>query len=186
MTTGTDRDQILSAPRVDPDDIEQEYQLLLLQGKKPSRRILFHRALRYESLLFDFTAELSGASEISWAESPIPSAEVYERLTSWALAQSEVIQNSVFDFLEEPSEDKLNRLFKDLRIKEPEQPKPNKTSLSDAILNYCTEPRSLPELYQLSRRLIFSERPEAAVRQTVRRLLKNGKLERSANVYRIS
>lgn len=184
MTDRPDQSRtVFSAPAVDPEDIEQEYQLLILQGKTPSRRILYQRALRYEAMIFDFTEDPAGITDMTWSETPTTPVEVYQQLTNWALAQSEVIQNAVLDFLEDPTEKALTDLMADLNLKE-EAPKTQELSLTSAILTYCQTPRTLPDLYQLARNLLpNSERPEAAVRQITRRLIKSNKLEKTADVY---
>ena len=182
----TDDDKpILLSPGVDPADIEQEYQILLWQGKKPSRKLLYLKAKRYEASLFDFTTDLSYAQAIDWAETPVPSAEAFEQITTWALSQSETIQAMVFSFLEDPTDTGLHQILKTTGLK-PAEKLPAEQSLTDKILEFCQDNRSIAEIYELGRNLLTSKRPEAAVRQALRRLIKSGKIEESDNVYRVS
>lgn len=181
---------ILLTPVTDEEDISQEAAILQWQGKVPNRKILRQRAARFEALLFDFSTDVPGAEPFQWSDSPVADQETLQALTSFALSQSGTLQSIIFNFLEDPTEANLESALKLLQTAgvirtDKEKPAPKPISLAEALLRYITEKdRTMSELYDFSRSFITSRRPEAAVRQTVRRLLKKNLIEENNNVYR--
>lgn len=194
QTDPQDEQVILVVPPVADEDLAQEAALLRLCGKTPSLSILRRRAQRYEALLF--ADELPAhATEMDWGSDPIPSMQTLEQLTGWALHQSAQVAEMVFNFLEQPTDHTLTEVLKELRdqgVVQPADPSPQPTgngSLTEAILNLLRHrPHSQDELYSFARDSIISKRPEAAVRQILRRLIRAGQVTKETpnDVYRLS
>ncbi len=163
----------LDLPGIDHQDVLQEAELLRLQGKIPNLRIIRKRLSR-GVLLYDLPPEDAQPFE----ESPYD-PEVTEALIDWALQQTEKIQERIFLFLEEPTHEAVPSLLIFLR----RQNIPLNLidtaptgSLSKLLMRTLHEPQYLDDLYELARRSHVSERPEAAVRQFIRRAQKEGKI----------
>jgi hypothetical protein len=174
----------------DLSDLRQEAELLKLTGvQKPSLRLLYQRAKRQEALLFDDWLPAT-AQPVQWSSHvALPSSEDIQRLVSWAIEQEATISEAIFDFLEDPDDTKLPALISRLRKagaipKAPQPKKPARHSLAGFILRRLEEGQAtLDNLYEAVRLIHTSARPEAAVRQVLRRLIRQGKVQSDGNSY---
>lgn len=194
MNQNFQEDDLIIPVEVDPQDINQEIELLKLEGiKNPSRSLIERRMKNHQPLLFGITTESFINEPLPWQTRSITSLEDTSALTEWALSKSDRIQDLILNFLEEPKEDEVDQIISQLEkegieihrsisIKEI----PLWKQLLDQIQDrgFCT----ISELYEYGRSYItFSKRPEAAVRQAIRRLLKAGLIiKEEQDVYSIS
>lgn len=178
-------DTELLVPPIYQEDLQQEAALLKLMGKEPSMAILLKKHQTFQEYLFDQPAE--NAIPLSWGR-VIPPEETLEQLILWAMDQSEKVQQLVFQLLEHPNEKTLKFVMKKLTLEgvilhEAEPVK--ELSFTQMVLNLLEkDPRSLEDLYEFARNTITSRRPEAAVRQIIRRLIKENQLEEVNGLYR--
>jgi hypothetical protein len=157
---------------LDPEDVKQEAALLRLQGKNPKLSLLRKRMDHQEGT---FDEVPFGASSL-W-EDPGYDQSVTDRLVEWALSQSLDIADRIFEFLEAPSDEDLPPLFKYLVRSGITlyQPKSSTQSSAQILLSALrVRPHDPDELVQIIRSLYPSKRPEALVRQFLRRYQKSG------------
>lgn len=179
---------ILQAPTVDKDDIDQEMELLKLQGVRVSRRIV--------TLRLSQNAEATFQGDPGSIASPIttrslPPHEVVNQLIEWAIEQSAEVSRAVLDFLAEPDDDQLDdlvaRLKKSGAIARKSPPKAKNGMLSQVLFTYISEKaRTREELYAYARTLHQAERPEAAVRQYLRRAVREETLTLTEGYYYVN
>jgi hypothetical protein len=122
-----------------------------------------------------------------WESALIPPPETIERLVSWALEQITPVQQVIWAFLEEPEErliETLSELEKRGVIEgsrtRGRRPSPLVAKLRGAL------PATAEELYALAESLHRASRPKAAVRQFLRRSLKEGtirEVEQDGRIY---
>lgn len=164
MTSGFD------LPRVPREDVDQEAELLRLQGINPHKGLIYKRMAQGEAVFDDVPM---GAS-LLWSDDPYPDPEVTEQLVHWALQQSEEIAAVVFDFLDNPSDEAVDVTTKQLAslgidVYKAKKRKPK--ALTQIILELLERKSyEVEELNEVARSLQPSSRPEAAVRQILRRL----------------
>lgn len=160
---------------VSSEDINQEVALLQLKGvAHPNRALIFRRLARAEAT-FD---EIPVGSSLLWSTDPIPEPEVTQQLIDWAFQQSEAVAEMIFDFLDEPTDERVAELVDSLTalgvpLASPasQRQKHKELSLTDLVLQALQRgPQPLDALYQLAHSLQPSKRPEAAIRQIIRRL----------------
>ena len=112
--------------------------------------------------------------------------QVMEQLVEWALEQEDHIQTIIFDFLDSPDDESLEETMSKLSdegIEMHEVSAPRDRTLTDFILAHL--PLNLDQLYELARANYASQRPEAAVRTILRKLVRNGKIQLNGDVYAI-
>lgn len=163
----------LDLPAVETDDIEQEMALLRLQGKNPRKDFVAKR-LAHGEAIFD---EVPMNATLMWNEDPLPDPNVTEALIDWAFTQSEAVADATFDFLDDPTTEGLNELLVFLgqeKVQVFEMELPRERSLTQLITDHL--PTTLEDLNGLARSLYPSARPEAAVRQVLRRLNRTGQI----------
>lgn len=172
-------------PNIDSQDIAQEMALLVLRGKIPSRSVVRRRLQGKARELLVGTLRDNESAELLEGKitgflfcPPSPNLGAIEDLVLWALSRDQAVQDLIFSTLSgslspEVAVARLRALGvvgKSLGT----GPKGNGGSLTHLIL------RSLPAtkeaLYQLAIREHTAKRPEAAVRQILRRLTRNGTL----------
>lgn len=170
-------------PRVQSEDIEQEAALLILQGKTPSRTLIYKRLSRGDAI-FD---EIPQGSTLLFSDNPVPDENVTRQLVEWALEQEERTQQLIFDFLDDPSDEALPGLLSQLDkqgVQLYSREIKREKSLTQVILDEITKaPRTIEELYELGRQVHVSRRPEAAVRQVLRRLTEQRILSLEKGLY---
>jgi hypothetical protein len=162
--------------RVSKEDIDQEVALLKLEGKtNVSRSIIYRRLSRAESI-FD---EVPVGATLLWQDQPITDPHVTETLVDWAMHQTSSIAEVIFDFLESPTEDQVDAVLEKLHslgaVLEASKPAPKEIPLTQIVLEALSiRPHYKEELYALARSIQPSQRPEAAIRQMLRRLKRQG------------
>jgi hypothetical protein len=184
----------ISIPGIDPQDIEQEAELLRLEGKTPNKSIIKKR-LQGDNpdLTYDFTEELNG-SKPNW-RTYNPDPDAIKQLAKWALRQSDEIRDEIFEFIDNPTDKRVDEIIKKLidlsilseaALEEHRSTLRHKGSIADMLLRElsATGPRTEEELYSLEA-TIQSKRPRAAIRQTLRRLVKTEKVKLENDTYRI-
>jgi hypothetical protein len=178
----------LQSPVVDREDVEQEAELLKLQGITPNRRIIRMRLTQHSGeLLFQGDP---GTLAQPIASTTVPPVAVVEMLVSWAIQQSDEVATAILGFLDEPSDAHLDKVVTKLKkaglVTTPAKGSKNRGSLAEALARYLAQgPRSKDDLYAYARTIHHAERPEAAVRQFLRRGLKNGTLVATDNLYHL-
>lgn len=176
----------LDLPPVSSDDLEQEAALLRLQGvQNPSKRLIHKRLSRAEGIF----SEIPLGSAPLWSEEPVPDRNVTEALVDWALQQSDEISDIVFNFLDHPEDQDLDEVIASLKtlgveiysFKRKKQSTPR--SLTQIIIAELKKhPQTTQALYELARNIQPTRRPEAAVRQILRRLDKSGEVTVSGDL----
>lgn len=198
-----DLDDLLILPYVDEDDVNQEVELLKLMGiEKPNKSIIRARLAKARELLYSEKLPRSArVLEYGLDDTSNLSLSQIEQLTEWALEQEdETACEMVLGFLDNPSEAALATILKYLvnhnlisrsnkklaSKKTTEQPK--SVSLGSLILKTlsCEHQTPIEQLYELGRSVLHSNRPEAAVRQALRRLLSSRQIkEVSPKIYSV-
>ena len=181
MDVEYDNPFILQSVEIDRDDIDQEMALLRLMGLKPNRRIVTAKlSLNAEALFQGDPGNI--ASTI--VNRSLPPVEVVQRLIEWSIDQSDDIGKLILDFLAEPDDDRLDEVIDQLKstgIIRGKVVSSGRGLLSETLTIYLSErPRSKDELYEYARVIHSAKRPEAAVRQYLRRALKQGQLRLSS------
>lgn len=167
---------ILQAADVDSDDIDQEIALLELQGIKVNRRIVRMRMMQRTEALFQGEP---GLIVQAIDTRPMPSDETVDQLIAWAIQQSAAVSRLVLDFLAEPDEDRLEEVVQFLRAAGLAQgsTKAPRGNLTETMMHYIAEkPRSKEDLYAYARTMHNTKRPEATVRQFLRRAVRINQL----------
>lgn len=181
----------LLIPAVLEEDINQEAELLRLSGKTPSKKLLRLKASVFREVLF--ADQLPGSATPLFEGVLIPPQGVIEQIVEWAVIQSEEVQSMIYRFLEEPSEEGLAEILSELRLQgvllPPMDSKPpGKPMPFSQLLLYLLDkngPMTLDQIYTLAREHMLSRRPEAAVRQLLRRYISEGKVEKvNDDLYR--
>lgn len=184
----TDHWSLLIEPPLDDDDLHQEAEVLRLLGKTPNLSILRKKMKRNPAFLHPFDQDIPTAVPLELLTDPVPSLDVIERLTTWAMDQSADIAEMIYQFLEDPRDEVLSDVISSLTkrgtIEKTEALRPKKPlSVVSMVLQYlesrfyCTK----EELYEYVRSIHVSERPEATTRQLIRRLLKEQKIKEISN-----
>lgn len=173
----------LDLPPVLRDDVDQEVALLKLQGKTP-RRSFIARRMSHQPAIFGDDVPV-GATPL-WAGEPLPDPAVTDQLIDWAFTQSEAIASATFDFLEYPTDEGLEELLVVLQGEGFElftMKAPKERSLTQTVLSLLRSgPLPVEELYRVIRETYSSARPEAAVRQVLRRLSRAGTITLEADI----
>lgn len=189
-----DRDTLTwGLPNVDAQDIAQEMALLVLLGKVPSKALIRRRLQGQARELLVGTLRDSDSADLLEGKisgllfcPPSPNLGAIEDLVLWALGRDSKVQDLVFSTLSGSlSPEKALEGLKSLGALAPAQPgapatrSPCFSSAGSGTLTALIL-RSLPatkeSLYSLAIREHTAKRPEAAVRQILRRLSRNGTL----------
>jgi hypothetical protein len=184
---------VVQGREVDRDDIEQEAAIFEWQTGKRANRALIARNLANDEPASTFAGDPSAIASPLPVGMAIPDPKVINQLVEWSLAQSVKIREAILEFLEEPGDDSLNSTLA-LLIDEgiiaaitPEKPV-KKAGFIDALMRLLqTDHRdySSTELYDWARTVHLAKRPEATVRQAMRRLIEQGKVVKtSQQTYR--
>src|SRR6185369_17826584 len=116
----------------------------------------------------------------------LPDAKVIEALVKWSLEQSEVVKAAMFQFLVQP-EDRLEETIAFLMsaeiITKVAPVVAEKTGFIDALVKLFESRRVIAraDLMVWARTIHQAKRPEATLRQALRRLLSQGKIEKVDN-----
>lgn len=190
---------IFLLPHISKDDIDQEIELLKLETgiERVSRSIIIKKLRKQErAVLSSFDMEIDFTP--LWQESSFTVAQLQaiEQILDWASHQNDLIQAEVFRFLDEPSHDNLreiinllvdngiiNRTSRRRAVKVKQQHR-RSFSLTQLIIKALkTRSYMIDDLYELARQNSSAERPEAAVRQTLRRLVRKGYVIQTGDIY---
>lgn len=181
---GPDEQEPLLLPEVDLEDLKQESELLKLQGKQVRLEILRRRASRHEALLFSTWVPSTARALFSGTDSRSPEEILYppeppyiERIIQWTQGLSEDFQKRITEFLENPDEEQLQSLLNELSSlgllislqEEEESPSTLASWILRTLAKAGHEGILLTSLYEAARTIHLSRRPEAAVRQWLRR-----------------
>jgi len=181
----------LILPNPKKDDIDQEIALLKLQGvPNPSRSIVSKRLANDDRayLVDDFTnlpsvLPLFGSDNFTGER-----MEAITNLLEWAAKQADYIETAIHDFLEDPSEASLRIIMGILEDAQllmisafDKHKKPKKLTLTELIRRSLRSGScSIEQLYILGRENSpQSKRPEAAVRQALRRMERLGEVNQN-------
>lgn len=161
-------------PPISPQDIDQEVELLKLEGVENPKRSLIYKRMMHSELSFDEIPDFISVQPIL-DTTPEVDFQVTERLIEWALDQEDEIQTLIFNFLDEPTERSLKKTMKKLSqrgVELHEVTSHRGVSLTDIIRHeIISAPCTIDYLYQVARNLHPSRRPEAAVRTILRKLI---------------
>jgi len=157
----------LQIPIICEDDVRQEAELLRLQGKNPSARLI---RMRLEGQMTNeqvFSGDLGAEASPVFLPSPVASHATISALVQWACDQGDAIQEQILTFLDDPSEESLGQTLRALGYSE--ERTHERPTLSSALRRALhAAPCSKDDLYALARSVHQSKRPEAAVRQFLR------------------
>lgn len=203
MTTERNPESELLWSDIEKEDVEQEYAILAWKfrgtDKVPSRKLIYWR-MKSKAREYLYWDEVPvGSSYINPVDEELtPSVEVIEALVAWASKQELRIRDKVLEFLDNPSDSDLHHLLTLLRQAgllaadfspqgEPKAPRSigsRKGTLVQLVLKALELPTTKADLYNMARQLVHSRRPEAALRQTLRRLLEEKLIiETDTDVY---
>lgn len=180
----SNQDRELVHPIIEADDIEQEVALLHLQGKRASRKIVEKRL----AAEMDSTPLYAGDEGTSpWRDSPVPSPQVIQRLTSWTLFQALDVQFIVWEFLESP-DDHFDSTLRALRkrgvIPSAKARSKRRGNLGRTLVHAL--PASFDELVEVVQENHKTKRPQATVRQFLRRNIRGGAIHELQGVYYVA
>lgn len=173
---------------VDEDDVRQEAELLRLLGKVPNKRIIRSRLQGQQRSLLSGELPEESIPIGFLTQTPTPSDETIEALVDWALTQVAPVQEAFFTFLEDPETHLLEtlQLLRKYEVLQSQNVQPTKSVSLSSIFTSAL-PATKEQLYELARSIQDrTERPEATVRQWLRRNLRNGLLEQDGEGRYIS
>lgn len=175
---------IIQPPDYDEEDLQQEAALLRLEGIKPSMTLLRKKAKIYTEYLFSGDVPLA----TPLFRSPTPPLDVIEALILWASQQDPEVNRLIINFLDDPGEEVLNQTLKELSrrglLAKSTMPTTCEMSLSKLIFEFLETPREIEEIYEFVRSIgHVSKRPEAAVRQILRRFVQKGDVVKTEAGY---
>lgn len=179
----TEYTYLIQGREVDREDIDQEAAIFEWETGKRANRALIAKHLANQDPAATFSGD---PTTVAWALPTglnLPNPRVIQKLVDWSLEQSDRIRSVMLDFLDEPSEESLVSTLAILMdegiIQSAIPPKAEKASFADAIVRLLTTDRriySSQELYAWARGIHSAKRPEATVRQALRRLISLGKV----------
>lgn len=185
---------VIQVPVVERDDITQEAELLRLRGIRPNKKLIQAKLGVYEAIIYSGDLGLK-AQSMPWSASSTPDPRVITQLLDWGNSQSEKIGTLIKNFVESPTDEMLNYVLKELE-KAKLLHKEEKTSsqviqyngtLAKCLENYLEHSPSgvgISDLYAFARSVHKSRRVESAVRQWVRRSLRDGKIHLDGDKYK--
>lgn len=177
-----DIDETLLLPQwITEEDILQEHRIRQYLEQPSSKRILRLKFGRYQDLCF---------TNVPVGAIPLFAHESWEEkinlIIDWAEKQEKEIRCLVLTFIEDPSDENADNIISLLpsHIRKKREPISRK-SLKDLLLFEIRRKKELQQedLYDLARKfLVNSKRPEAAVRQALRVLVKEGLISRQGSL----
>lgn len=179
---------------VDQDDIDQEAAIFeWTTGRRANRRLIANK-LQNDEPAAVFSGDPTSVAVPVPTGVNIPNPRVIEQIVTWSLEQSDLIRKAIFEFLEEPTDDNLSNTLTfliDQGIIEAVATgeKPKKVGFIDALVRLMkTErrPYTSGELYAWARTIHSAKRPEATVRQALRRLISDGKVVKTNDSYQLT
>jgi hypothetical protein len=163
-------------PAMSEEDRRQDFALAKLERgidkHRPPASAVFGRELAYGLGAPDFALPLFSE--------PAYNPEAMDKLLNWMFEQEDQIQAAVIAYLEDPSDRRLKAVLKIIDVAaETVYPKP--MTLIQLILRIL--PAKKEELYRVARDQHNAKRPEAAIRQILRRLTLEGRIELKGELY---
>ena len=110
-----------------------------------------------------------------------PDWDLLEKLAEWGLQQSAKVKLALLEYLEDPTETQLSEFLEIAGLVDNSPLSKKPLSLSKLIQQVL--PATQDELYSLARTHHRSKRPEAAVRQTLRTLIKKSVIYEQAGRF---
>lgn len=171
-------------PLPDREDVEQEMALQRLLGKEPKRpprSVVYGREMSYGLITPDGVPPLDTGSSVNM--------EALETLMEWLQTQSDQIQVAVLAFLADPENTRRwKTVARLINIVEIPQPSPEEKRRSQSLVGLILRvlPANIDDLYQMARQQHPSRRPEAAVRQILRRLTREQKVVKRGDLYYVA
>lgn len=168
---------VLQLAAVTKEDIDQEAALLRLQGITPNKRIIRSRLLGQSRHLLYNTAPEDATPLAYLVQTPTASDEAIERLIDWTLQQVAPVQEMLWRFITNPETELEATLvfLQEHQLASTTRTPSTAVSISQILRDAL--PATKEELYTLVRALSpETERPEATVRQWLRRNLAKGAL----------
>jgi hypothetical protein len=163
-------------PERDKDDLRQHAELTyLLTGKRlrrPPSGIIYGRGMGYGLQPPDEAVPY-------WYRPNETNEEALGSVIEWMMEQEVDIQSATFDYLDNPSDASLQRiltLVNGVRTKVPSNPTGRGGGHTMAALLLRSLPATMDQLKELGRREHLAERPEAQIRQLIRRYTKENKI----------
>lgn len=198
----TDRDEDLEllTPQVEGADLKQEMAILTWLGRKPRKDLVYRRlhAAGGTYLLFGDEEALGTEGAVQpmpWSIEPEPRVPTpAEILTDWAADKHPSVQRLIESFVEDPREDDLPQIIRTLRRRNllAAKPSPGKSGGSPLAVGSLIQtlytaiqqdPKTIEELYTLTRQVHSAKRPEAACRQALRRLLSQNLIQKTLDEH---
>lgn len=173
-----DRDELALhlLPGPSSEDLEQEILIAKWEGRvkyRPPYTAKFGRELGYGQRAPDNASPFFPPHEYN--------PEAVETLLEWMFDQSDQIQVAVLAYLSDPSERRFKTVLRLIdRATEEVRPRQSNT-LVDLVVRVL--PATLEDLYKMARREHQAKRPEAAVRQLLRRLTAEGRIVKKGELY---
>lgn len=182
----------INDPLFTQEDLEQEVALRKLEGVEFPNRSLIMKELNYgksgRALTYEELPEFV-SFESAFSDGTPDGLDIgeTERLINWALEHD--ILDKVDEFLESPTEEMLEELMSFLvelgLVDEP--PKPNfsiKRKHQTPALILKNLPATKEELYEMARTILTTTaRPEATIRQALRRMTKQNRIKLEDGQY---
>jgi len=145
-----------------------------------------HRILEEKSRFLSLDSLPPSVAErgvpLFYQEQPVPNLEAVEELVRWALKQTEMIQEVIWAFLDDP-DGMLETTLEKLGLEEKEATRDERKPISSTQLVRDSLPATYDELLILVQANTFNKRPAATVRQILRRLTRTGEIELVEGVY---
>lgn len=168
--------------RVDREDVEQEAQIWeFTHPGKRARRSLVRKALESREPAATFQGDPTRIGRPLWDNTPeIPNPAAIARIREWAQGKSVLLQQAIEDYLREDTDEKLETIKK-LLIREGVKQDRNHTAprmvtFHSGLMRILSDgkPHNMTELYAWARSFHQARRPEATLRQALRRLKTKG------------
>lgn len=151
------------------EDLRQEQALAQLQGKHgPSAR--WNRPAKEVGYGLSCPANATAF----WGNSEAPSEAVIDKLVAWTTQQSATVQLAVQEYLEDPRDEALNQILLLINQAVPEKEADSKPNFAQLVIRAL--PATKDQLIQMAFREHLAKRPEATVRQVLRRLSRAGQI----------
>lgn len=188
--TGDSQSTFDAANLIDVQDVNQEAELLKLEGITPHRGLIKKRLIHASGMLsyFHDLPDTATAIQIS----PEPLSELDYNLLVQYLYSLPIPADIVSEFLDNPDDEAtldilLTELYavSSLTPKHWKESKPKYKSLKIILLETIQErgKMSLEELFQFGSSIHVSKRPTQAVRISLRRLIQSKDIEEKNGIY---
>lgn len=159
-----------------PEDVEQDLHVARLEGRELRHSRWHHSSVNSET---GYGLNADGVGQV-WPRPEGVDPDVTERLISWVIQQQMFVTLAVLEYLEDPTPDHLQHVLTLVTEVNQEARSERRRDPTLSSLLIRSLPATRDQLYELARREHPSRRPEAAVRQTLRNLIKQGRVREDA------